>query len=133
MKVKTALALLTATLLLIACSDENAPPSPAIPFENSNLEVTVLLETDTGLVKAAGTQVILYEKEEHRRDDIKRVYEGHTNAEGKVTFTAMAKAEYWILVKAPDGELKFFAEDGTAQRTPGHPIALNKLEVVFRK
>ena len=118
-------------LMFVACTNDEAAPAPTIPFENSNLEVMVRIETDTGLVNAIGAQVILYESEANRRDDVKRTYEGITNVEGKTSFTAMAKPEYWIWIIAPDGRSKFFAEDGTAYRTPGHPIVLNRLDVVF--
>lgn len=121
------------SIFIYACTSGEAEPTITIPFENSNLEVWVKIETDTGLINAIGAQVILYESEENRRDDVKRTYDGSTDASGRVRFTAMAKPEYWILVIAPDGRSKFFAEDGTAHRTPGHPIALNKLDVVFEK
>jgi hypothetical protein len=121
------------SFLIYACTNDETEPAVTIPFENSNLEVWVKIETDTGLINAIGAQVILYESEENRRDDVKRNYDGTTGADGRVRFTAMAKPEYWIWIIAPDGRSKFFAEDGTAHRTPGHPIALNKLDVVFEK
>ena len=137
MKIKFALFLFifSSFLFFHACQseDEQVEQEPPIHFENSNLEVKVRVETDTGLINAIGAQIKLYETQNDRTDDYEVVHEGATDAEGKYTFNALAAPEYWISVKNPyDGEVKFLYEDAPFA-TPGHPVVLNKLDVVFEK
>ena len=120
-------------LITSSCTSDEVEQPPKIHFEDSSLEVMVRIETDTGLVNAIGAIIKLYETEEDRRDDYKPVYESITNAEGKHLFTALRDPEYWISVKSSfDGSIKFFNDD-TPYQTPGHPIAVNRLDVFFEK
>ncbi len=135
MKSKTSLLLLAIFSLIItqACTNDEAEEPPQVHFENSNLEVKVRIETDTGLINAIGAQIFLYKNKENRMEDYKVAYEGVTNAEGKYLFTALAEPEYWILVKSSfDGEVKLFNDD-SPYRTPGHPVTVNKLDVLFEQ
>ena len=93
----------------------------------------VRAETDTGVINAIGALVKLYDSKGDRTDSYEVVYTGMAGADGKYTFTSLAKPEYWISVQSPiDGKVKLFNEDSPF-RTPGHPILLNRLDVVFEK
>ena len=133
MKIKSALFFAALFLLINACQSDEEPAAevPHIHFENSNLEVKVRVVSDTGVVNAVGAQIRLYKSKDDRRDDWEKVHEGSTNAEGVYTFQSLAAPEYWISVKNPyDGEVKFFYDDQPFA-TPGHPVLLNNLDVVF--
>ena len=134
MKLKISLFLFVICSLVMtqSCSDDTqAEPEPEPHFENSNLEVKVRVETDAGLMNAIGAQIFLYDSKENRAEDYEVVHKGITNAEGKHLFSGLASPEYWILVTF-NGESKLFNKD-SPYSTPGHPIVLNKLDVVFEK
>ncbi|MEO1259730.1 MAG: hypothetical protein AAFZ15_13075 [Bacteroidota bacterium] len=138
MKINISLSLLLVCSFLFfqACRVDEVPEeeeTPPVQFENSNLEVKVQVETDTGLILAIGAQIKLYENQNDRMEDFRVVHEGSTNAFGKYTFNALANPEYWVSVKNPyDGQVKFFYDDAPFA-TPGHPVILNKLDVVFEQ
>ena len=135
MNVSLSLLLICSLLIFQACRVDEVPgeQTPPVHFENSSLEVKVRAETDTGLIDAIGAQIKLYENQSNRINDFKVLHEGNTDAFGKYTFTALANPEYWISVKNPyEGEVQFFYEDAP-YATPGHPVVLNKLDVVFEQ
>ena len=122
-----------ALLLSTACTPEDPDENdlPPTHFENSHLEVWVRIQTETGLINVSGASVRLYKDIRYREEGFNVSVSAETAADGKVTFNALTDPAYFISVRNPvDGEVQLFNED-TPYPTPGHPIVLNKLEVIF--
>lgn len=116
-------------LFLFSCSnDDGQEPITLSPHENSSLEVWVREKVDTGLLNLEGAEISLYESELARKNDYKPL-KGATDEDGLHTFISLAKSEYWIAVRY-GGTTKWIFDEAPFD-TPGHPVLLNKLEVVF--
>jgi hypothetical protein len=129
MQIKTISFLFLCSLFLLSCSKETTDQPAQVPHhENSQLEVWVRIQSDTGWADAAGALVHLYETDTERLEKY-RPTTGKTGDDGKYTFVSLSKNQYWITVEY-DGEVQWIYDDAPFD-TPGHPVLLNKLEVRY--
>lgn len=135
---KTSFLLVPASLLFISCllncqqTNDHIEDEP-IPFENSKLEVQVEMLTDTGRIDLEGAVIRLYAAQEYLEEEYKAIYVGTTDSTGTYRFSALAHPAYYISVKSPVSDEVQVFYDGAPFPTPGHPVQLNTLPVLFTK
>ncbi len=126
----------SAIFMIAACGNDDMPDDDEnTPKLTTKLEVTVEVETDTGLVKSAGAKIYLFDFKEYRDAFTHIAYEGSTDANGIYTFSGLENNEYWIVVKLPqpDGRFKNFYDDFPFP-TPVNPnVLLSRLLATFEK
>lgn len=100
-----------------------------IPFENSNLQVKVQVQTDSGLVAGSGAVILLYGAEHERNQEYNNQYRAVVDDTGVYQFSALAQSAYWITISYQDSVQLF--NENTPYDTPGHPIVNSFLDVIF--